>query len=98
MPAPTWVPSLTSEPPSLKVTRVPSGSESARQPSVSVASPRPAQCAAYPTYVAPALSVKTKFAVHWAPSVYIIVPGWIFAVAAGAHVWPIAGRRSPAAR
>ena len=30
--------------------------------------------------------MKTKFAVHWAPSVYIIVPGWIFAVAAGAHV------------
>src|SRR5213592_4314901 len=26
-----------------------------------------------------------KFAVHWAPSVYIIVPGWIAAVAAGAQ-------------
>ena len=29
--------------------------------------------------------MKTKLAVHWAPWVYIIVPGWILAVAAGAH-------------
>ena len=33
----------------------------------------------------PAPSVKTKLAVHWAPSVYIWTPGWIWAVAAGAQ-------------
>ena len=49
MPVPTTVPSLTRLPPSLKVTAVPSGTDSLRQPLVSVASPRPAQCAAYPT-------------------------------------------------
>ena len=30
--------------------------------------------------------VNTKFAVHWAPSVSVCTPGWIAAVAAGAHV------------
>src|SRR5205085_375016 len=35
--------------------------------------------------VLPAASVKTKLPVHWAPAVYIIVPGWIVAEAAGAH-------------
>src|SRR5690349_16818286 len=30
-----------------------------------------------------------KLAVHWAPSVYIIVPGWISAEAAGAQVWAV---------
>ena len=49
MPVPTCVPSLIRLPPSLKVTGVPSGSDSARQPLVSVAAPRPAQWAAYPT-------------------------------------------------
>ena len=29
--------------------------------------------------------MKTKLAVHCAPSVYIIVPGWIWAVSAGAQ-------------
>ena len=49
VPVPTWVPPSTRLPPSTKLTLVPSGSEAALQPSVSVASPRPAQCAAYPT-------------------------------------------------
>src|SRR3954464_7113676 len=31
-------------------------------------------------------SVKMKFAVHCAPSVTVCTPGWIAAVAAGAHV------------
>ena len=30
--------------------------------------------------------MNTKLPVHWAPSVYIIVPGWIFAESAGAQV------------
>ncbi len=29
--------------------------------------------------------MKTKFAVHWAPSVYACTPGWMVAVSAGAH-------------
>ncbi len=33
----------------------------------------------------PAASVNTKLPVHWAPAVYIIVPGWICAVEAGAQ-------------
>jgi hypothetical protein len=28
----------------------------------------------------------TKFAVHWAPAVKVWTPGWMVAVAAGAHV------------
>ena len=46
MPVPTWVPSLTRLAPVLKVTGVPSGSDWVVQPSVSVAAPVPAQCAA----------------------------------------------------
>jgi hypothetical protein len=49
VPDPTLVPSPASEPPSTKSTLVPSGSDAASQPLVSVASPVPAQCAAYPT-------------------------------------------------
>ncbi len=49
-------------------TGVPSGSDCARQPSVSVASPVPEQCAAWPRKVR-VPSVKTKLAVHWAPPV-----------------------------
>src|SRR3954451_22618972 len=31
-------------------------------------------------------SVNTKFDVHWPPSVTVCTPGWMAAVAAGAHV------------
>jgi hypothetical protein len=30
-------------------------------------------------------SLKMKFEVHWAPFVTVCTPGWIVAVAAGAH-------------
>jgi hypothetical protein len=45
------------------VTGVPSGSVPESQPSVSVAAPVPAQCAAWPMKTSVPL-VKTKFAVH----------------------------------
>src|SRR6185312_15989569 len=85
-------------------TGVPTGSEADVQPSVSVAEPVPEQCAACPRYTF-VLSQNTKFAVHWAPSVRTWTPGWIVALAAGAHVGaaeadaaPVAHSRARAAR
>jgi hypothetical protein len=66
-------------------TGVPIGSEAEVQPLVAVFPPVPEQCAACPMYTLPA-SKKTKFAVHCAPLVKVCTPGWIAAVAAGAHV------------
>src|SRR3954453_1582152 len=66
-------------------TGVPTGSDCDVQPSVSVDPPVPGQCAAWPRYTVVPL-VNTKLAVHWAPSVSVCTPGWIGAVAAGAHV------------
>jgi hypothetical protein len=51
---------------------------------VSVAPPRPAQCAAYPISTSDP-EVKTKLAVHCAPSVTICTPGRIVASSAGAQ-------------
>ena len=62
-------------------TGVPTGSEPESQPLVSVLPPVPEQWAAWPMYVFEA-SVKTKFAVHWAPSVKVCTPGWTVAVEA----------------
>ena len=64
------------------MTGVPSGSEPALQPLVSVAAPVPEQCAAWPMYVLVA-SLKMKFAVHCAPPVNVCTPGWTGPVAAG---------------
>ena len=66
-------------------TGVPFGRLCVRQPSVSVWPPVPEQWAAWPMYTPPAPSVKTKFDVHWAPSVKVMTPGWTVADAAGAH-------------
>src|SRR5918912_3458765 len=66
-------------------TGVPSGSEPESQPLVSVAAPVPEQWAAWPSSTSEPL-VKTKFAVHCAPSVNVCTPGWIVALLAGAHV------------
>ena len=74
---PGWAAPVTS-------TGVPSGKDVDVQPSVSVAVPVPAQCAAWPMYTVVPL-VKTKFAVHCAPAVNVCTPGWTAAVAAGAH-------------
>src|SRR3954451_20336676 len=83
---------------------VPRGSDWAVQPFLAVAAPVPEQGAAWPrsTFVA---SAKQKFAVHCAPSVKTCTPGWIVAVAAGAHVGaaeaetaPIASAASAASR
>src|SRR6476661_254252 len=64
---------------------VPTGSEGDVQPSVAVLPPVPEQCAAWPMNTSVPL-VKTKLAVHCAPSVVVWTPGWIAADAAGAHV------------
>src|SRR4051812_22177440 len=65
-------------------TAVPLGSDCAEQPLVSVLPPVPEQWAAWPRYVVEP-SLKTKFAVHWAPSVNVWTPGWTVAEPAGAH-------------
>src|SRR4051812_50105556 len=80
----------------LIVTGVPSGSEPESQPLVSVEPPVPEQCAACPMSVSVPL-VKTKFAVHWPPSVTVWTPGWIVAVEAGAHADAIDGAMARAA-
>src|SRR3954466_10729658 len=80
----------------LIVTGVPSGSEPESQPLVSVEPPVPEQCAACPMSVSVPL-VKTKFAVHWPPSVTVWTPGWILAVEAGAHADAIDGAMARAA-
>src|SRR3954451_13065904 len=67
-------------------TAVPVGSDPLSQPFVSVLPPVPEQCAAWPMYSVPALSKKTKLAVHCAPSVTVCTPGWTVADDAGAHV------------
>src|SRR5688500_5825187 len=66
-------------------TAVPSGSEVAMQPSVTLGGLVLEQCAAWPMNVSTP-SVNTKFAVHWpAPSVYVWTPGFTVAVSAGAQ-------------
>src|SRR3954470_4848169 len=65
-------------------TCVPSGSDFAEQPFVSVLLPVPEQCAACPMYVF-VPSLNTKFAVHWAPLVNVWTPGWMVALSAGAQ-------------
>src|SRR3954465_2096843 len=77
-------------------TGVPSGNDCAVQPFVSVAAPVPEQCAAWPRYTSVA-SAKTKFAVHCAPSVKTCTPGWMVAVAAGAHVGAAEAEAAPIA-
>jgi hypothetical protein len=67
-------------------TSVPRGSEPESHPFVSVAPPVPEQWAAWPMYTVFEASKNTKFAVHCAPSENVWMPGWIGAVAAGAHV------------
>src|SRR5690349_11130002 len=67
-------------------TCVPMGSEPEVQPFVAVLPPVPEQWAAWPMYTVFEASKKTKFAVHCAPAVKVWTPGWIGAVAAGAHV------------
>src|SRR4029078_4846173 len=77
------------------VTGVPTGSEAEVHPSVSVLPPVPEQGAAWPMKTS-VPSVKTKLAVHCAPSVSVCTPGWIAAVGAGAQVGaapPPAGER-----
>src|SRR2546423_1881225 len=49
-----------------------------------VGAPVPEQWAAWPTYPVEPF-VKMKFDVHWAPWVNVWTPGWMAAVAAGAH-------------
>src|SRR5438270_3052960 len=67
-------------------TAVPTGSEPDEHPSVAVLPPVPEQWAACPTYTLLLESEKTKLAVHCAPFVNVCTPGWIGALAAGAHV------------
>src|SRR5256886_12935463 len=67
-------------------TCVPMGSEPDVQPFVAVLPPVPEQWAAWPMSTVLEASEKTKFAVHCAPAVKVWTPGWIGAVAAGAHV------------
>src|SRR3954453_14644679 len=75
-------------------TCVPSDSDFAKQPLVSVLLPVPEQCAACPMYVF-VPSLNTKFAVHWAPLVNVCTPGWTVALPAGAHARaPLAGAES----
>src|SRR3954469_1182276 len=74
---PGWLAPVTS-------TFVPSGSDFAVQPLVSVLPPVPEQCAAWPMYVL-VPSLKMKLAVHCAPSVNVCTPGWTVAPSAGAH-------------
>src|SRR6266511_1507613 len=76
-------------------TGVPSGSDSLSQPLVSVAAPVPEQCAAWPRYTLEP-SWKTKFEVHWAPSVMVWTPGWIVAWSAGAQADAPAGANAKA--
>src|SRR3954449_12127441 len=81
-------------------TCVPSGSDFAEQPFVSVLPPVPEQCAACPMYVF-VPSLNTKFAVHWAPSVNVWTPGWTVALSLNTrsavhggrwvNVWPPGG-------
>ena len=79
-----------------RVTLVPSGSDCARQPSVSVAAPVLAQCAACPMYVS-LPRVKMKLAVHWPePAVSVWMPGWMVALDAGAHADAAAGASAAA--
>src|SRR4051794_37651952 len=80
------------------VTGVPVGSEPLVQPSVSVEEPVPEQCAACPMYTLFAPSKKTKFAVHWAPSVKVWTPGCTAADEAGAHVGAAAARAGKAVK
>src|SRR3954454_3354618 len=65
-------------------TCMPTGSEAEVQPFVSVLLPVPEQWAAWPVYVF-VPSLKMKLAVHWAPPVKVITPGWTAAEEAGAH-------------
>src|SRR3954447_24676746 len=76
-------------------TGVPLGSDFAEQPLVSVLPPVPEQCAACPRYVV-APSLKTKLAVHCAPSVNVWMPGWTFAELAGAHADAVGALRASA--
>ena len=78
-------------------TFVPIGSDWLVHPSVSVAAPVPEQWAAWPTYTVEPL-VKMKFDVHWAPSVNVCTPGWMAAVAAGAHADAAGASTSAASR
>src|SRR4029079_12810443 len=67
------------------VTSVPSGRVAELQPSVSVASPVPAQCAACPRNTRSS-AVNTKLAVQVPPpAVTVTTPGWTAARPAGAH-------------
>src|SRR3954465_1967505 len=77
-------------------TCVPTGSEAESQPLVSVLPPVPEQCAAWPMYVL-APSLKMKLAVHCAPPVNVMTPGWTAADEAGAQADAVpASANSPA--
>src|SRR3954464_13973853 len=78
-------------------TCVPSGSDWAEQPLVSVLPPVPEQWAAWPRYVVPP-SLKTKLAVHCAPCVNVWMPGWTVADGAGAHADAVEALRASAVR
>src|SRR6267378_2824036 len=65
-------------------TLVPTGNVPLEHPSVAVFPPVPEQWAAWPMYTVEPL-VKMKFAVHCPPCVKVCTPGWMAAVAAGAH-------------
>src|SRR3954454_17255480 len=77
-------------------TWVPSGSDCAEQPLVSVLPPVPEPCAAWPRYVF-VPSLNTKLAVHCAPCVNVWLPGCTVALSAGGHA-PAVVAPMPSAR